>query len=359
MSKPRHKWSLPGTTYRIKDNKKETVFSELGSLLSSGLDFSRSFGLLIESESDHGMKTVLKELLNNVVGGTLLWQAMEASGRFSRLDCGVVRIGEETGKLKESLDFLGDYYRKTAARNRMVGAAVRYPLIVLCTAVVVVVFMMAVIVPMFEQVYSRMGGELPGLTRWIISVSKAMPFYGTVILLALLSASGLLYHFRNHDKVRAALSSIVLRTPVAGDIVRKTKQSHMCKLLDLLTSSGVPLLYGIEMMKSVITFYPYQASFGTMADRLRNGESFSGSLGLYPALYDKKLVSLIRVGEETNRLPEMFRRQSEELARETEFRLQKLGSLLEPLLVLFVGILVAVILISMYMPMFKLGGIMS
>lgn len=288
-----------------------------------------------------------------------LWQAMERSGTFRPLDCGVVRIGEQTGRLPDTLDFLRDYYRKRTAQRRMVSSAVSYPLVILCTALAVVAFMLAVIVPMFEQVYARMGGELPALTLWIITLSKSFPAYAAAIAVAGSAAYIILYTNRNRKEVQRWISELLLRLPVAGAIIRKNHQAQFCRLLYLLCTSGVQLLTGVGMLSDVIAFYPYRQSFAAICRGLEHGELFSACVARFPALYDRKLTALIRVGEETNRLPEMLRRQGEALTEELEFRIKRMGSLLEPALIMLVGLLVAVILISMYMPMFRLGGIMG
>lgn len=163
--------------WRLKNGKKEVLFSELHSLLTSGLDFGRSFRLLIDGETDKRVKVLLEELYASVIIGHSLWESFVASGKFSPLDSGVLRIGEETGRVDESLRFLADYYRKREEQRRMITGAVSYPLIILSTAMLVLVFMILVIVPMFEQVYARMGGELPAITRWIISLSGNFPVY--------------------------------------------------------------------------------------------------------------------------------------------------------------------------------------
>jgi type IV pilus assembly protein PilC len=343
----------------VKDAGKEQLFSELLSLLSSGLDFSRSFLLLIDGETNENTARLLRSLYGKVVSGSSLWQAMADAKSFSALDCGVVRIGEETGRLTESLQFLTDYYHKKVAQRRMVGSALSYPVIIMSIAVLVVVFMLAVVVPMFEQVYSRMGSELPAMTRWIIAVSQKFPVYATVFAVVVAGAGAVLYAYRERAGVRSALAEALLRLPLAGNAARKNHQAHFCKLLYLLIGSGVPLLYGVGMLREIITFYPYQQSFASIADGLRRGELFSANLAKHPSLYSHKLTSLLRVGEETNRLPEMLLKQGEELSRELEYRLKQLGSILEPMMILLIGLLVAVILISMYLPMFKLGGTMN
>ena len=347
------------TKSKMTDARREVFYAELHALLTAGLDFSHAFALLIEGEREVRMKALLERLYGEVVGGAALWQAMERSGVFRALDCGVVRIGEQTGRLPDTLDFLRDYYRKRAAQRRMVSSAVSYPLVILCTAVAVVAFMLAVIVPMFEQVYARMGGELPALTLWIITLSKSFPAYAAAIAVAGSAAYIILYTNRNRKEVQRWISELLLRLPVAGAIIRKNHQAQFCRLLYLLCTSGVQLLTGVGMLSDVIAFYPYRQSFAAICRGLEHGELFSACVARFPALYDRKLTALIRVGEETNRLPEMLRRQGEALTEELEFRIKRMGSLLEPALIMLVGLLVAVILISMYMPMFRLGGIMG
>ncbi len=344
----------------LKDARKEAIFAELHSLLGSGLDFSRSFSLLIEGERDAQTKALLTGLYRSVVRGEALARAFERSGRFAPLDCGVLRIGEQTGRLDEALAFLADYYRKRIAQRRIeISGAVSYPLIILFTAIVVVIFMVLVIVPMFEQVYSRMGGELPAMTRWIISLSRAFPTYLTVAALA--GAGSLLWWKAYGDRpcVQRFACGWLLKIPLAGDTLKKSVQARFCRLLGLLASSGVPLLQGIGMLEGIIVFYPYRVSFARVARELERGDCLSEALERFEELYDRRLVTLLRVGEQTGRLPEILAREGDVLTGELEHRLRSLGNLLEPVLILLVGLLVAVILVAMYLPMFRLGEIIG
>ena len=347
------------TTHKLSDARREMFYAELHALLGAGLDFSAAFRLLIEGEEDRRAKALFEELYDAVVRGLSLADAMRRSGAFRPLECGVVRIGDETGRLARTLDFLGGYYRKRAAQRRMVASAVNYPVVILAVAAAVVAFMLSVVVPMFEEVYARMGGELPALTRGIIALSKAFPAYAAV---AVITGGGLYLLYRTNrqrEEVQRWRAAILLRLPVTGEIIRKNMQAHCCKLLDLLCSAGVPLLAGVGMLREVIGFHPYRKSFDEIERRLERGDAFAETLARFPDLYDRKLTALVRVGEQTNRLPEMLRRQGEILTEELEYAIRRMGAMLEPALILLVGILVAVILIAMYMPMFSLGGIMG
>ena len=174
-----------GKLNRFTDKKKYLFFSQLHSLLKSGLSFSRSFELLIEngSENESG---ILQSVYNDIISGNALWTALQKSGNFSDLDCGVIRIGEETGRLDQSLEFLNNYYNKKNEQRRILTGALSYPLIILVVAALVVTFMILVVVPMFEQVYSRMGGELPQITRFIIRLSGSAPAFFTIIAILII-----------------------------------------------------------------------------------------------------------------------------------------------------------------------------
>lgn len=335
------------------------LFSQLHSLLTVGLDFSRSFEMLITGEKDKRLKYVLEQLYSDVVSGCTLWRALQESKEFSPLDYGVIRIGEETGRLAETLAFLTDYYHKSIEQRRMITSAVSYPLIILATAVIVVTFMVLVIVPMFEQIYTRMGSELPGLTQGIIAFSKSFPLYFGILTVLVCSVGMALYTTREKESTQRNCAAILLRIPVVSSIIRHNCQCNFCKLLYLLTGSGVPLLHSVKLLEQIITFYPYQTSFGEIAFLLEQGELFTTGLGKYPHIYNRKLITLLRVGEETNKLPFMLKRQGEELTVELEYKLKILGTMLEPVLIIFIGAMVAVILISMYLPMFKLGGVIN
>lgn len=343
----------------LNDTRKEMIFSELNSLLGAGLDFSHAFTLLIESENNKETKKLLEEIYKSVIDGTTLGKAMKQTDQFTALDHGVVTIGEETGKLCDALQFLSNYYHSAVAQRRMIVGAVSYPLIIIATAMIVLIFMIAVIVPMFEQVYARMGGEMPAVTQFIIALSRDFHVYAIITTVILLSIGLLLHFYGKRDEVRKITSKLLLHTPMIGMFIRKSTQARFCKLLYLLYSSGVPLIRGIGMLPDIITFYPYQSSFDAICEGLNRGKSIAETMEHYNHIYDRKLTVLIKVGEQTNRLGAMLQKQGDDLTADLEHRMKQIGATLEPLLIMFVGGVVAVILIAMYMPMFKIGSVIN
>jgi type IV pilus assembly protein PilC len=340
---------------RLSDKKKYLFFSELHSLLGSGLSFSRSFELLIEGEKDKKEVLILQQVFHSMLSGSEFWRSMKESEAFSELDYGVTRIGEETGKMAQTLLFLSDYYRKKEEQRRMVVNALSYPVIILMVAVLVLVFMLLVVVPMFEQVYARMGSTLPEITRFMLRLSSYFPTVLLVIAIGGGSLFAVRYLYGETENYRRRSSSLLLHLPLLGNLMRKHYQAQFCKLLHLLVSSNVPLLRSLTLLQGIIRFYPYSHSFAEVAEGLKRGESFSANLQRFPAIYGHKLLTLIRVGEETNTLGDMLRNQSVDITAELEHEIKQVNNILEPLLIVFIGVLVAFVLIAMYMPMFQLG----
>lgn len=340
--------------YRLNDKKKLMFFSQLQVLLRSGLGFSRSFALVIEGAESKD-KEVLSSVFENVIAGKSLWEAVCAEKSFSRLDSGVIRIGEETGRLQDALDFLSRYYTRKEEQRRMIVNALSYPAITLCVAAAVLIFMLLVVVPMFQQVYARMGSDLPGITKTIIRFSEMAP----TIILCFAASAGVVFISKrlagDYGKYQQAVSSVILKLPVAGELVKKYQMSRICSLMHLMTSSGVPVLQALKLLSGIMTFYPFRESILHLCKTIEKGGSLADGISGREHLYGKKFAVLIRIGEETGSLESMFRSQAEDTAAELEFGIRQMNNVLEPALILCIGAIVAFVLIAMYMPMFKLG----
>lgn len=337
---------------------KRTFFSQLQTLIRSGLSFSRAFELIIEGAKTKE-KALYVRIFDEVVSGKELWRSLEADKAFTELDRSVVRIGEETGRLVDALEFLTDYYQKREEQKRMVTSALSYPIITLSIAVIVLVFMLLVVVPMFEQVYARMGGELPAITRQIIGMSESAPAVLGIMVLLGLSMYGVRHMFGSSDKYQSITSGIVMRLPLVSGLIRKYQVSRFSRIMHLLVSSDVPILQALYLMRGIITFYPYRQSIEEVCRMIEKGQTLTGGMDKYENLYGKRFLVLLKVGEETNSIEQMLLTQANDTNAELEHEIKQLNNIVEPFLILAIGIIVAFVLIAMYMPMFKLGTIGS
>ena len=341
-------------TSKLTDKKKRLFFSQLQVLLKAGLSFTSSFSLIIEGATGNEAD-VFRRLFDKVIAGASLWEALQGEQDFSRLDYGVIRIGEESGRLMDALGFLTDYYEKKEAQRRTLVSALSYPMITLGVAAVVLVFMMLVVIPMFEQVYARMGGELPAMTRMMISISNKMPalFIGLLVLVGVWVVVKRLYGQTNF--FQRATSALLLKVPYVGKLACLFQLSRLSRLLHLLVSSDVPILQSLRLIADIVHFYPVRKSLTQTCDIVEHGGLLYTGFEAFPLVYSRKFIVLLRVGEETNSLDTMLATLADDLSAELDYEIKQINNALEPLLILFIGIIVAFVLISMYLPMFKMG----
>ncbi len=340
---------------QISDKKKETFYLEISTLLQSGIDLKTALELILVDQDKAKDKVIFGEIKKLVMNGSALSEAIKTSDKFSDYEYYSMRIGEETGKLAEVLSDLAAFYKSRIQQRRKIISAVTYPCIVLLTSLGAVFFMIQFVVPMFADVFTRFGGKLPWITATILNVSSFFDAYFLYFFILLLSIIVFLFYNRKAMWYRRAFSIIILKTPVIGEIVRKIYLARFSNTMRLLISTEIPLLRAISLVRQMIDFYPIESSLVQVENDILNGRSLHSSLAQFK-FYPPKLVQLIKVGEEVNRMDYFFEKISQQYTEEVEYRTNTISSLLEPLIIVFLGLVVGVILIAMYLPMFQMSN---
>lgn len=290
-----------------------------------------------------------------VLGGTTFSQALQQTGKFSLYEVYSLQIGEETGKLIEVLHDLAKFYENKIKQRRKITSALTYPCVVLTSSLGAVFFMLKFVVPMFSDVFKRFGGKLPWITEKIIGVSQAMEnnFWRFVIVIVLIA--GFIMFTRKTEKFREIFSGLVLRTPLIGNLVQKIYLARFCNSMRLLINAKLPLLRAIALIRQMIRYYPIESSLQKVEDDIMKGKSLHESLQQFK-VYPSKMIQLVKVGEETNQLDYFFGKISEQYIGEVEYKTTTLSSMMEPLIIIFLGFIVGVILIAMYLPLFQMSN---
>src|SRR6185437_8204251 len=330
----------------LSDKKKESLYLELSSLLQSGISLKSSFELIIADQKKDKDKLLYKKIQDAVLGGATFSQALQQAGKFSLYEVYSLQIGEETGKLIEVLQDLAKFYQQKIKQRRKIVSSLTYPVVVLSTSLGAVFFMLKFVVPMFGNVFKRFGGQLPWITQKIIGVSNTMQngFWPVMVILILIIA--FILYFRKTEKFREIASKALLRTPVIGNLVQKIYLARFCNSMRLLISAKLPLLRAIALIRQMIRYYPIESSLQKVEDDIMNGKSLHESLQQFH-VYPSKMIQLVKVGEETNQLDYFFGVISGQYIEEVEYKTSTLSSVMEPLIILFLGLIVGVILISM------------
>jgi type IV pilus assembly protein PilC len=340
---------------QLKDKKKHTFYTDLHVLLSSGIDIKTSLDIVSADAVKKDERKLFETIKKEIIDGAGLSEAMQNSGRFSNYEVFSVKIGEESGQLSEVINNLCEFYSKKIEQKRKMVNAFSYPIIVLTTAIAAIAFMLNYIVPMFEDVFKRFNNkELPGITQAIINLSaffSANFVTGLVLILAIVI---LIFSVRKKKWYRNYATRITLHIPVFGEVIRKVYLARFCMSMELLMSAKVPLINAIRLLKKMIGFYPIELSLDKIDCDLLNGKSLHESMTNFK-VYDKRMVSLIKVAEEVNRLDEVFGKLKKQYNDDVDYKTNTIGSVLEPFIIIFIGIFVGIVLVAMYLPMFQLS----
>ncbi len=284
----------------FNNKKKQAFYQELAVLLKAGVSFKEGLSLIVESLKKNADKELIQSILNQVVNGKPFSDALAASKSFTEYEYYSIQIGEETGTTAQVCNELGHFFERKNEQKRIIVAALTYPSIVLSTAVLVVVFMLSYVVPMFQDI----------------------------------------------------------KIPVLGTFMTKVYLAQFTQAVTLLTTAKVPLLNSIQMVKKMIRFVPLQEALEKVEDSILKGNSLSASLK-NNSLFDNRIISLVKVAEETNQTEYVFKQLSEQYNQEVVQQSKIMTTVLEPFIILFVGVLVAVLLVAMYLPMFQLSSAIS
>lgn len=339
----------------FNDKKKEKFFSEFQLLLSSGVDLRTAFEIFISQVTNKKELEVYREIeAQTIKGGVKLWQSLQQSGKFSEYEFNSVRLGEESGKLKEVFDELSAYFNRKIKQRRQFVNAIATPALVFTASLGVLVFMLNYVVPVFADMYKKLGGELPKLTRVIIHMSDFLKNYGIWSIIGLILIVMFFYYNKQKLWFRKATSQLLLRIPVIRNLVVKIYLARFCSSMSMLLMAYTPLEKALLLVKNMVGFYPLETSLEDVRKSVIDGKGFFNGLSQHK-IYPKQLIALVQIGEKVNQLGTVFDKLARQYNDEVDKQSDTMGKLLEPLLILLIGGMVGFIIIAMYLPMFKMN----
>lgn len=348
--------TLFGNSFSSK--KKEQFYVELGVLLQSGIRLKDALSLMSESQKKKKDADLFFSMSEDIVQGKDFSAILRDDKNFTDYEQYSIGIGEQTGTLQKVTTSLAEFYSRKNEQRRNMISALTYPAIVLTTAVLAVTFMLQFVVPMFKDVFAQNNVELPAITRGVIAVSEGMGAYGWVLFLMsiLVFVLGKLYSKKKW--YRSWRDRLVLKLPLIGGFTKTAQIARFTQAVSLLVSAKVSIPESLKLAREMIDFIPLENVLVKAESDLLRGLSLSESFK-NTKFFDNKMIALVRVAEETNQTEFVFSRLNEQYSAEVLQKSKTFSTILEPIIILIVGVLVAVILISMYLPMFELGNVLK
>ncbi|MCU1380792.1 MAG: type secretory pathway, component PulF [Acidimicrobiales bacterium] len=345
---------IPGITDRVSQKDIAVFCRQFATMINSGLSLIRALNILGEQTESNVLEGIIDEVRQDVEKGASLSQALARHPKaFNRLFVAMVKAGETGGVLDRVLLQLADIIEKQVELKRKITSAMTYPVAVLGLVLVIVTAMLLFVVPQFKNMYSDLGGQLPLMTRGLLAASGAMVKYSPLIVLAVVAVAFLFRHWIHTDAGRAAWDAFKLRVPIFGKLVHKTSMTRFARTLAVLLHSGVPILESLEITSETVNNAVVSDAVKDVQEAVKRGETIHEPLSTH-AVFPPMVTQMLAVGEETGMVDVMLEKVADFYDQEVEATVNALTSLLEPLLIVVLGGAVGAMVVSLYLPMFKI-----
>ena len=332
---------------------------QLATMIDAGLAMVQSLQALAEQTTNKVMRDVIHDVCTRVESGDSFSEALAKHPKaFSRLYICMVAAGEQGGLLAEILARLATYLETTARLRKKIKSAMMYPAVVSVVAVLITTFLLIKVVPVFGEIFASFGAKLPAPTAYLIMLSNIVKHYLIFILLA---GGGVVYgwfYFIKTPAGRLFWDSRRIKLPIFGAIAHKICLARFTRTLSSLVRSGVPILEVLQIVSQTVGNVVMEKAIKTAASDIERGESISAALAKHP-IFPTMVVRMVTAGEQTGKIDNMLERISDFLDEEIETTLSGLTSMIEPILIVFLGVVVGGMVICMFLPLFKLPEIVG
>jgi len=343
-------------TGSVKAKDLQIFTRQLSTLLGSGIPILQSIDTLGQGQRATNLGTALRAISADVSRGKRLGDALAEHPRvFNRFYVNMIRAGEESGNLDQILQRLAIYIEKSVKIQSQVKGALAYPVVILCISGVIVAGLLGFVIPKFQTLFSSFGGELPALTRMVIGLSDGFIHYWWIIIGSIAVA---VYGFMGYVKTDAGkktLDSILIDVPLVGNLIQKSAIARFTRTLSTLLSSGVSIIEALDISSKTVGNFVIERAILRAKDAISEGKSLT--VPLAKEKYIPQMVTqMIAVGEQTGTLDQMLSRIADFYEDEVDIAVAALTTVIEPLMMVGLGAVIAVLVIAMYLPIFSLAG---
>lgn len=349
---------------RMKKGKKVgpkdiTLFTrQLSTMMKAGVPLLQSFDIVARGSENPKMTSLLNAIRSDIETGTSLNQAFRKYPmHFNTLYCNLVEAGEQAGILESLLDRLATYMEKTEAIKRKIKSALMYPIAVVVVAFFVVAIIMIFVIPSFKQVFSSFGADLPAPTLFVIGISEMFVEYWYIVLLVPpLAVYFFLQAWKRNEKIQRFMDRFLLKVPIFGPLVEKSTIARWTRTMSTMFAAGVPLVESLDSVGGAAGNIVYGDATKRIQQDVSQGTSLSSAMTMQ-RLFPTMVLQMTAIGEESGALDHMLGKAADFYEAEVDDMVAGISSLMEPIIIVVLGVIIGGIVISMYLPIFKLGQV--
>jgi len=346
------------STKKIK-SKDIAIFSrQLATMMSAGVPLVQSFDIISKGNEHPGMQKMVTALKTDIEGGSSLGQALRKHPRtFDDLFCNLVRAGEQAGILENLLNKIAVYKEKSEILKTKIKKAMMYPAGILVVAFAVTVILLIFVVPQFQALFSSFGAELPALTQMVVNMSAFVQQWWLIIVgVPILAIVFLVKGKQRSKKINIFLDRLFLRLPIVGNILRKAAVARFARTLGTMFAAGVPLVEAMDSVAGAAGNQVYADAILAIRDDISTGQQLQTAM-MQSKLFPSMTVQMVAIGEESGSLDSMLSKVADFYEREVDDAVDNLSSLMEPMIMVVLGVLIGGLVLAMYMPIFQMGSV--
>ncbi len=356
--KPKPLFGGSGAKRKIT-TKDITIFArQLATMMSAGVPLVQSFEIVAKGHDNPSMQALLLLVKSDIEGGLSLGEALSKHPKqFDTLFCNLVAAGEQAGILEGLLHRLATYMEKSEAIKSKVKSAMFYPIAVMVIAFVVTAILLIFVVPQFQSMFENFGGELPAMTQFVVDLSELLQETWYLVFGIIVIAAIVLKKLKENSKqFNRLLDRIVLKLPIVGNILEKSIIARFARTLSTMFAAGVPLVEAMDTVSGTVGNSLYGEAIAVMRDEVATGQQLTVCMR-QAELFPNMVLQMVSIGEETGALDGMLEKIADFYEAEVDDAVDGLTSLLEPLIMAFLGIIIGGLVIAMYLPIFKMGAV--
>ncbi|MGD0897145.1 MAG: type II secretion system F family protein [Thermoguttaceae bacterium] len=347
--------SKPHKSITLDD--KITFFQQLSTLVSSGTPLLQAVQIGAKQNQSTKLQQVLKHIASRVAAGSSLHAAAaNYVDVFQHYWIEVIRTGEVTGQMAMVLNELNKQICASRETHRKVKGALMYPMILICVAVAAIATMLWLVVPTFAKMFKDMGAELPGITQFVIDLSNGLVVYGPYALGVVIAAAVAIRKYAKTEAGRRRFIGVGVGLPLVGQLIVQAAMYRFASNIALLLKSGVPMMESLQTVEDVFqTSPPYRDALRQVRSRVAAGRPLAASLE-ETGLFTTMITNMVRVGEESGQLAMVMEQMAPYYKEQMETMIARVTKLLEPIIIVGMGVTIAGMMLAIYMPMFEMAG---
>ena len=342
----------------VKEKDVALLTRQLATMMRAGVPLLQTFEIVGRGHDNPAVSKLLLDIKSEVETGSSLSQAFRKFPlHFDALYCNLIEAGEQAGILEAILERLAIYKEKTMALKAQIKSAMTYPIAILGVAFAVTAVIMVFVVPAFKTVFASFGAQLPGPTLVIMGISDFVVSNGWIILIILLgSISAFFYTWKRSEPMQIAMDRLLLRMPIFGSLVRKSVIARWTRTLATMFAAGVPLVESLNSVGGAAGNHVYKVATKQIQNDVSSGVSLTSAMQT-SQLFPNMVVQMIAIGEESGALDSMLSKVADFFEAEVDEAVKGLSSLMEPIIMVVLGVLIGGMVIAMYLPIFKMGAV--